>query len=68
MLLADRMVCSHHAALEDGKERFGSPRSLDPALSLEAMTPHVVQAAERISRHIGWSGEEASEEHLDAAE
>lgn len=46
------------------------PRSLDPALSLEAMIPHVVEAAERISRRIGWAGEasEPSGEHLDAAE
>ena len=29
-------------------------RSLDAALSLEAMTPHVVEAAERISRGLGW--------------
>jgi DNA-binding IclR family transcriptional regulator len=46
------------------------PRSLDPALSLEAMTPHVVKVAERISRRIGWLGEasEASGGRLDAAE
>jgi DNA-binding IclR family transcriptional regulator len=30
-------------------------RSLDPALSLEAMTPHVVEAAQRVSRALGWS-------------
>lgn len=40
------------------------PRSLDAALSLEAMTPHVVEAAARVSRSLGWR----AEERLDAAE
>jgi DNA-binding IclR family transcriptional regulator len=39
-------------------------KSLDPALSLEAMTPFVIEAAERISRGLGWRGDEG----LDAAE
>lgn len=39
-------------------------RSLDAALSLEAMTPVVVNAAARISRGLGWR----PEERLDAAE
>lgn len=46
------------------------PRSLDPALSLEAMTPHVVEAANRISRGLGWpdDSKEASKGCVDAAE
>lgn len=34
------------------------PRSLDAALSLEAMTPPVVETAARISRGLGWRGAE----------
>lgn len=40
------------------------PRSLDAALSLDAMTPHVVEAAGEISRGLGWR----AEKRLDAAE
>jgi DNA-binding IclR family transcriptional regulator len=45
-------------------------RSLDVALSLEAMTPHVVEAADNISRALGWFADIGSRisEPADAAE
>jgi DNA-binding IclR family transcriptional regulator len=45
-------------------------RSLDPALSLEAMTPHVVEAANNVSRALGWFADIGNRisEPVDAAE